>query len=86
MNFDMDSDMIHEPAHYAGKSIEPIEAIESWGLDRNYYLGNVVKYLARHNDKGTPLQDLKKARQYLTRAINAMEGKPSWDSNGGSND
>lgn len=73
------ADAIEQPAHYAGKSIEPIDAIESWGLDGNYYLGNVVKYVARHADKGKPVEDLKKARQYLTRAINALEGEPSWE-------
>jgi hypothetical protein len=41
--------------------------IESWGL--GYHLGNVVKYIARHERKGAPLEDLEKAAEYLRRYI-----------------
>lgn len=61
------------PAHYTGKSIEPIEVIQSWSL--NFCLGNVIKYVARAGlKKGSPaLEDLKKARQYLDFEIERIE-------------
>lgn len=37
------------PSHYRDLSIEPIDAIESWGL--GYNLGNVVAYIARAGRK-----------------------------------
>lgn len=64
------NDLVNNPKHYAG-DIEPIDAIESWDL--NFRLANVVKYVARHKKKGTPLQDLKKAMWYLKREIERWE-------------
>lgn len=58
---------IDHPPHYNAGKIEPIEAIEDWQL--NFLLGNTVKYIARHNHKGSPLSDLEKAHWYLTREI-----------------
>ena len=58
------------PSHYA-KSIQPIDAIDSWELDFN--LGNVIKYVARHKDKGKPREDLMKALYYLNRAISKLD-------------
>lgn len=57
-------DPISHPSHYAeGREYEPRKAIEDWGLD--WYLGNVIKYIARAGRKGDMLEDLKKARQCL---------------------
>lgn len=64
-------DPVSKPKHYASSMIEPIDAIEDWGL--NFRLANVVKYVARHDKKGTPLQDLKKALWYLKREIDRWE-------------
>ena len=44
-----------------------------WKLDFN--AGNVIKYVVRHNHKGKPLEDLKKARWYLQRLIDNIESK-----------
>lgn len=63
-------DPVDHPAHYT-HGIETADAIESWGLD--FFLGNVVKYVSRHAHKGRPLEDLKKARWYLDRAIKRLE-------------
>ena len=41
----------------------------------DFYLGNVIKYILRHNKKGKPLEDLKKARWYLDREIEKLEEK-----------
>jgi hypothetical protein len=45
--------------------------IQDWELD--FCLGNVVKYIARHNHKKDPLTDLKKAKWYLDYAIKQKE-------------
>lgn len=66
---------VHHPAHYHAKTgVEVIDAIEAWGL--GFSLGNTVKYVARGGSKGELLEDLKKARWYLDRAIaNVTKGK-----------
>lgn len=64
-------DPIDRPAHYTYSDIEPIDAIEAWEL--GFHLGNVVKYIARAGRKGSEIQDLKKARWYLDRAIKHLE-------------
>lgn len=66
-----DDDVIEHPEHYTYSAIEVIDAIEAWGL--GYHAGNVVKYLARHEHKGDPVGDLKKAHWYLERLIALME-------------
>jgi hypothetical protein len=60
-------DIINNPPHYTHSAIEPIDVIEEWGL--GFHLGNVIKYVARADHKGTRLADLEKARWYLERAI-----------------
>jgi hypothetical protein len=53
------------PTHYTGHGIEPIDAIEDWGL--GFALGNAVKYIARAGRKSTTFErdDLRKALWYL---------------------
>ncbi len=68
---DSTSDPINRPSHYTYSAIEPIDAIEAWEL--GFHLGNVVKYIARAGRKGSEVQDLKKARWYLDRAIQTLE-------------
>lgn len=60
---------VDHPAHYGGADnpYEAIKVIEAWGLGFN--LGNTVKYVARAERKGAPIQDLEKARWYLDREI-----------------
>ncbi len=55
------------PAHYNKGKYEVIDVIEDWKLGFN--LGNVVKYLARADHKGTPTADLYKCLFYLNREI-----------------
>lgn len=64
-------DPVGNPGHYHRGTHEAIDVIEAWGL--GFCLGNALKYIARHELKGRPLEDLKKARWYLDRAITAME-------------
>lgn len=69
-------DAVNHPAHYGGKEslYETIKVIEAWGLGFN--LGNAVKYISRAGlkDEAKHLEDLRKARWYLDRAIMNMEG------------
>ena len=62
---------VNHPSHYNSGNIEVIDAIEDWRLDFN--AGNVVKYVARHQHKANPVEDLKKARWYLDRLIERLE-------------
>lgn len=64
-------DMVNNPPHYTTGGVEVIDFIDAMGLD--YHLGNVVKYVARSDKKGNVLEDLKKARWYLNRAIATRE-------------
>lgn len=64
-------DPVNHPAHYTMGRIEVIEAIEEWGL--GYHLGNVVKYVARADRKGKPVEDIRKAMWYLERELARRE-------------
>lgn len=61
--------VIDHPPHYGGATnpYEAIKVIEAWGL--GFCLGNTLKYISRAGKKGDRLDDLKKARWYLDRAI-----------------
>ena len=64
-------DPVEHPAHYTMGGIEVIDAIEAWSL--GFHLGNVVKYVARSEHKGSQLEDLRKARWYLDREIQRLQ-------------
>lgn len=64
-------DVIEHPEHYCYSKYEPKDVIRAWGL--NFNLGSAVKYIARAGRKDDILQDLKKARQFLTFEIEALE-------------
>ena len=58
-------------AHYTSKLIQPWEAMEAWMSEeqfKGFLKGNVIKYLARCDDKGGKI-DLEKARHYLDKLI-----------------
>jgi len=61
------------PAHYGGanSTYEVFNVLEAWGLDKDFYLGNVIKYIARagKKDSSKELEDLEKAEVYLKRRI-----------------
>lgn len=66
-------EMVDHPIHYGGKDnpYEAIKVIEAWGAD--FHIGNTLKYLARWDRKGDPLENLKKARWYLDRKIEILQ-------------
>lgn len=69
----MADDPINHPSHYNNGDIETIDAIEAWGFGLHFCVGNAIKYLSRFEHKGAPLEDLRKARWYVERAIAQLE-------------
>lgn len=59
------------PAHYKNhpSGVECI-TITEW---MNFNLGNAVKYIWRVGEKGTAIENLKKARWYLDREIKRLD-------------
>lgn len=72
-------DSVNRPRHYNTGTIQPIEFIESFGMGKAFCLGNAIKYIARHDHKHetkeSQLEDLRKARWYLERAIAEVEAE-----------
>jgi len=75
----MSKEMVNHPNHYGGKEnqYEVVKVCENWGLDKDAYLFNVVKYVARAGKKNPEkeLEDLTKALWYLNRKIENLEKK-----------
>ena len=73
-------EMVNHPNHYGGEdnTYEVIKVCEDWELDKDAYLFNVVKYVARagKKDPAKELEDLKKALFYLDRKIKNLEKNP----------
>ena len=70
-------EMVNGPQHYGGvdNPYEVIKVCEAWGLDKDAYLFNVAKYIARagKKDPQKELEDLKKAAFYLNRKIENLQ-------------
>jgi hypothetical protein len=62
---------VHHPVHYNTGKYEVIDVILDWKL--GFCTGNVIKYVARADHKGTPIEDLEKAQQYLSFEIAARK-------------
>ena len=64
------------PEYYGGanNTYEVFQVLDAWGLDRDFYLGNVIKYVARagKKNKSTEKEDLQKALVYLQRRIDRL--------------
>lgn len=57
--------------HYTDKKIQPWDAMEEWLTEeqfKGFLTGNVIKYIARFQDKGGVL-DLQKCKHYLDKLI-----------------
>ena len=65
------------PAHYGGanSTYEVFNVLEAWKLDKDFYLGNVIKYIARAGKKDATkeLEDLEKALVYLEKRISTLK-------------
>ena len=63
------------PDYYGGQYnvYEVFKVLEAWELDKDFYLGNVIKYLSRAGKKTiNKKQDLQKALVYLQRRIETL--------------
>jgi hypothetical protein len=62
---------VNHPAHYNAhpSGIECIEVVEHMGFN----VGNAIKYLWRADEKGAPIEDLRKAAWYVQREIERRE-------------
>lgn len=65
------TDNVNHPKHYTSHpaGIECIQVTEHM----NFNLGNAVKYIWRCNEKGDPVENLKKAVWYLNREIDRIK-------------
>lgn len=65
------------PNYYGGKDnpYEVFRVLEEWGLDKDFYLGNVIKYVARAGKKNPEKykEDLQKAVVYLQKRIESLD-------------
>lgn len=59
------------PTYYQG-SIQPIDLIDEFQL--NFSRGCVIKYVVRAGKKNNELEDLMKAKWYLEREIERVQG------------
>lgn len=66
----MTEDVVKNPSHY--KHPSGIEVIDITRYE-SFLRGNIIKYVLRAPYKGSELQDLKKAAQYLEWEIERIE-------------
>jgi hypothetical protein len=78
IQIDANKKIVNHPAHYGGDTTyETVKVIAAWGL--GFLLGNAVKYISRagKKDPSRLVEDLKKGRWYLDKAIEHLErGEP----------
>ena len=68
----MKTDPVNNPKHYQHPSgIEPIDLI----VHESFCCGNAIKYILRHQKKGKPVEDLKKAIWYLNKQLEIYKTK-----------
>ncbi len=60
---------VDHPKHYNSGKIEVIEYLKDQGLAEDFCIGNIIKYVSRHKHKGSPVEDLEKAKWYLDYLI-----------------
>jgi len=72
-------DMVNHPSHYIKGNIEVLDFIlavtKNLPGDEAVLVGHILRYAARYRDKFNALEDLKKARFYLDKLIEKVEGK-----------
>lgn len=68
-------DMVTLPNHYARYPIEPIRFIGDNKLD--WFQGNVVKYIVRHDAKNG-LEDIRKVIRYAQMYLRFLDGDSDW--------
>lgn len=73
----MTEDVVNKPKHYIPEdpAYECVKVAEAWGIDKDAYLFNVLKYLCRagKKDPAKEIQDLEKAEFFLKRRIQNLK-------------
>jgi hypothetical protein len=62
--------------HYSKRSIQPWDAMEAWMTPVEFAAflrGNVIRYIARYQDKNG-VEDLEKCQHYLAKLIEVERG------------
>lgn len=78
-NYESEDEMVSHPKHYKSESgLEVIDVIEAFtsnlkGIEATD-TGNIIKYICRWKNKNG-VQDLEKAKWYLTHLINHINNK-----------
>lgn len=71
------TDNVNHPSHYKQGNQETIDIIEdlvkAYPRKIGYHIGNTIKYICRAPFKNNLVEDLKKARWYLDRAIDNLD-------------
>lgn len=72
------NDIVSHPSHYqTDNGLETIDVIEAFTSDLKgveaFDTANAIKYICRWRKKGTPLQDLMKAKWYIEHLISKVE-------------
>lgn len=77
----MTNDPVNHPKHYTShpSGVECITVTEHMGFN----LGSAMKYLWRADEKGAPIEDLRKAVWYIQREIGRRSGQPQVESTNG---
>jgi hypothetical protein len=66
----LEHDPVNHPKHYTShpSGVECIEVVEHMNFNR----GNAIKYIWRADDKGDPIENLRKAAWYINREIERL--------------
>ena len=63
-----------KPGHYSEMGMQPNDYIMANESDFTWCISNVIKYVSRYTRKNG-VEDLKKARWYLDKQIEELEGE-----------
>lgn len=70
-------DVVNRPSHYIpdNPAYECVLVAEAWGLDKDAYLFNLLKYICRAGKKDPEkvVEDLEKAQFFLKRKITNLK-------------
>lgn len=63
------------PSHYAGKSVQPWDVIDTWPAEQRigFYRGNLLKYTMRMGDKDVSAQEITKAKHYAEKLLEVLK-------------
>lgn len=64
--------------HYRDKKVQPWDAMEAWMSPEQFagfLRGNAIKYLARSDDKGDTLTDIRKCIHYAQKLVELLENE-----------